>query len=136
MGARGTVNLLDQYTLTRFSGGGAPFRTALRRTIHRRTPVLQMYSVLYAVPFFSAKSILVYTFTMARGQGAEPSQNLADQLTLFKPGGQIMPLTLLPAPPDSKSFLHLYLPSTYLHSMALPVVEISRQGYKIGKVFA
>ena len=107
VGARGTVNLLDQYTLTRFSGGGAPFRTALRRTIHRRTPVLQMYSVLYAVPFFSAKSILVYTFTMARGQGAEPSQNLADQLTLFKPGGQIMPLTLLPTPPDLNCYLHL-----------------------------
>ena len=29
-----TVNLLDQYTLTRLSGGGAPFRTASRRAIH------------------------------------------------------------------------------------------------------
>ena len=31
-----------------------------------------------------------------------PPHILANQLTLFKPGGQIMPLTLLPAPPDSK----------------------------------
>ena len=29
-----TVNLLDQYTLTQLSGGGAPFRTALRHAIH------------------------------------------------------------------------------------------------------
>ena len=37
-----------------------------------------------------------------------PCRNLADQLTLFKPGGgQIMPLTLLPDPPDSNSYLHL-----------------------------
>ena len=43
---------------------------------------------------------------VARG-GPEPPWNLADQLTLFKPGGQIMPLTLLRAPPDSKSYLHL-----------------------------
>ena len=39
--------------------------------------------------------------------GTEPPRTLADQLTLFKPGGQIMPLTLLPAPSDSKSYLHL-----------------------------
>ena len=32
--------------------------------------------------------------------GPEPPRNLADQLTLFKPVGQIVPLTLLPAPPD------------------------------------
>ena len=32
--------------------------------------------------------------------GLPPSPKiLADQLTLFKPGGQIMPITLLPAPP-------------------------------------
>ena len=30
--------------------------------------------------------------------GAEAPRNLSDQLTLFKPGGQIMSLTLLPAP--------------------------------------
>jgi hypothetical protein len=42
-------------------------------------------------------------------RGGEPSQNLADQMTLFKPGGQIMPLTILPALPDSKSHLHLYI---------------------------
>ena len=34
-----------------------------------------------------------------KGYGVHPSQILADQLTLFKPGGQIVPLTLLPAPP-------------------------------------
>ena len=46
---------------------------------------------------------------LARGGpgGPEPLRNLTNQLTLFKPGGQIMPLTLLPAPPDSKSYLHL-----------------------------
>ena len=38
---------------------------------------------------------------------ALPPRNLTDQLTLFKPEGQIMPLTLLPNPPDSKSYLHL-----------------------------
>ena len=35
------------------------------------------------------------------GQGDQEGQsprNLVDQLTLFKPGGQIMPLTLLPDP--------------------------------------
>jgi hypothetical protein len=31
------------------------------------------------------------------GQGGQCPRILADQLTLFKPGGQIMPLTLLPA---------------------------------------
>ena len=31
--------------------------------------------------------------------GARAPRNLADQLTLFKPGGHIMPVTLLPAPP-------------------------------------
>ena len=41
-------------------------------------------------------------------RGARAPRNLADQLTLFKPGGPIMPLTLLPAPTDSKSYLHLY----------------------------
>ena len=53
---------------------------------------------------------------MARGP--EPLRNLADQLTLFKPGGQIMPLTLLPAPRFKKlstplisliSFNHIFL---------------------------
>ena len=44
---------------------------------------------------------------VARGGEAEHLRNLADQLTLFKPGEQIMPFTLLPAPPDSKSYLHL-----------------------------
>ena len=44
----------------------------------------------------------------AGGEGRAPPRTLADQLTLFKTGGQIMPLTLLPAPPsDSKSCLHL-----------------------------
>ena len=43
------------------------------------------------------------------GQSPSPSPpNLAHQLTLFKPGGQIVPLTLLPAPLDSKSYLHLW----------------------------
>ena len=43
------------------------------------------------------------------GGGAETPRNLANQLALFKPGGEIMPLTLLPAPLDSKSYLHLWL---------------------------
>ena len=40
---------------------------------------------------------------------ARAPRNLADQLTLFKPvqWEQIMPLTLLPAPLESKSYLHL-----------------------------
>ena len=33
-----------------------------------------------------------------RGAGDRAPRNLADHLTLSKPGGQIMPLTLLPAP--------------------------------------
>ena len=37
---------------------------------------------------------------VARGGGAEPSRNLADQLTLFEPGWADLPLTLLPAPPS------------------------------------
>ena len=36
-----------------------------------------------------------------------PLRYLADQLTLFKPRGQIMPNTLLSVPPDSKSYLNL-----------------------------
>ena len=39
-----------------------------------------------------------------------PPRNLADQLTLSKPGGKIIPLTLSnasPPPPDSKNYLHL-----------------------------
>ena len=41
-------------------------------------------------------------------RGLEPPRNLADKLTLFKPGGQIMPLTLLPTlpPSESNSYLH------------------------------
>ena len=37
-----------------------------------------------------------------KGRGSEPPWNLADQLTLFKPWGQIMPLTQLYAPPGFK----------------------------------
>ena len=48
---------------------------------------------------------------VARGRagGPEPPGNLADQLLYSNQGGQIMPLTLLsaPPPPDSKSYLHL-----------------------------
>ena len=40
------------------------------------------------------------------GGGQEPLRNSADQLSLFKPEGQIMPLTLLPVPPNSKNYLH------------------------------
>ena len=41
--------------------------------------------------------------------GREPSpRNLADQLTLFKPGGRLCPSHYCqPPPPDSKSYLHL-----------------------------
>ena len=46
----------------------------------------------------AAQNERTYIRGVARG-GGEPPRNLADQWTLFKPGGQIMPLTLLPAPP-------------------------------------
>ena len=40
--------------------------------------------------------------------GVRAVRSLADQLILFKPGGgRLCPLKLLPAPPDSKSYLHL-----------------------------
>ena len=44
-----------------------------------------------------------------RGRGGpEPPWNLADQITLFNHGGeQIMPVTWMFAPPDSKCYLHL-----------------------------
>ena len=38
-----------------------------------------------------------------QGGGQLPPHFLADQLTLFKPGGQIMPLTLQLAPPLKKA---------------------------------
>ena len=38
-----------------------------------------------------------------------PPGYLAYQLTIFKPRDQIMTLTLLQTPPDSKSYLHLCL---------------------------
>ena len=54
---------------------------------------------------------LIYHLLRAGGPGGKggyfPAHILADQLTLFKPGGQIIPLTLLPTPPNSKSYLHL-----------------------------
>ena len=64
--------------------------------------------------FFSSK-INYEIRTDARGVAkggdgvARAPRNLADQLTLLKPrgGGQIMPVTLLPAPLDSKCYLHL-----------------------------
>ena len=42
---------------------------------------------------------IYYYRGVARGGGRGGPQNLANQQTIFKPGGQIMPLTLLPAPP-------------------------------------
>ena len=56
--------------------------------------------------------LVVSTRGVARGGGQggpELPRKLEDQQTLFTPGGQIMPLTLLPAPLDSKSYLHLWL---------------------------
>ena len=46
-----------------------------------------------------------------RGGGAVPPQFLADQLTLFEPRGQIMPVILLPCPPiilDDAAFLLVF----------------------------
>ena len=60
------------------------------------------------MPFFTTNRIVCRGVARGGPGWPEPTQNLADQLTLFKPGGQIMPLTLLPAPPDSKSYLHLW----------------------------
>ena len=40
--------------------------------------------------------------------GAGAFRNLAVQLTLFQSGGHIMPTPLLLAPPDLKTYLHLY----------------------------
>ena len=48
----------------------------------------------------SQKQILVHQATrIQRWSERGGGRNLANQLTLFKPGGQIMPLTLLSAPP-------------------------------------
>ena len=44
----------------------------------------------------------IYTRDVARG-GAEGALALADQLTLFKPGAQIVPLILLLAPRIQKA---------------------------------
>ena len=46
------------------------------------------------------------THTRGVARGGAP-RNLADQLTLFKPGGQIMPLTLLPAPPRIQKAIYI-----------------------------
>ena len=59
--------------------------------------------ILQKISRLLAAAVLVRGVASGR---PEPPLNLADQLTLFKPGGQIMPLTLLP-PLDSKSYLHL-----------------------------
>ena len=49
----------------------------------------------------------IYRGVAGGGGGPESPRNMADQLFLFKPRGEIMPLTLLLAPPGSKSYLHL-----------------------------
>ena len=49
---------------------------------------------------FDALSVIKQRCSYRGGGG--PSLNFLDKLTLFKPGGQIMPLTLLPAPPEIK----------------------------------
>ena len=41
------------------------------------------------------------------------TQYSADQLTLFQPGGQIMPTTLLLAYPDLKTYRHLWFNEIY-----------------------
>ena len=72
---------------------------------------------LQKMMFFSSK-INYEIRTDARGVAkggdglARAPRNLADQLTLLKPrgGGQIMPVTLLPAPLDAKCYLHLWVP--------------------------
>ena len=64
----------------------------------------QNLSIVPTIFFTGAQFILGRG--VARGGGVPP--NLADRLTLFKPwGGQIIPVTLLPAPLDSKCYLNL-----------------------------
>ena len=58
------------------------------------------------------------------GGGPEPPQNLADQVTLFEPGGQNLPLTLLPAPPDSNIYLHLCSRNLFWYYVLKEVVYI------------
>ena len=54
--------------------------------------------------------------------GPEPPRNLVDQLTLFEPGWAEFAPQILPAPPDSKSYLHLLFLS----------IREGRGGVKIG----
>ena len=61
--------------------------------------VLQIVTI-FAQSLLSPFSGLWVFRGVARGGGAGAPRNLADQLTLFNQGGQIMPLKLLPAPPD------------------------------------
>ena len=58
------------------------------------------------VKFFS-KSNSFFRGVARGGSGPPHPRNLADKLTRYKWGGQIMPLKLLPALLDSKSYLHL-----------------------------
>ena len=72
--------------------------------------------------FFSSNSKSWRTEVLDGGSGEPepPPRNLADQLTLFKPGGQIMPLKLLPAPRIQKA---IYTPvGLYcLHSILITI---------------
>ena len=74
------------------------------------------------------KSQATYIFTeVQQVEGTEPLRNLADQLTLFKPGRQIVPLTLLlvPQTPDSKlSTPLIYICTTYLHRYVLKICKL------------
>ena len=75
---------------------------------------LNWLAVLSVDSFLGIRILLFFSqrcSKMGAQGGPEPPRNLADQSTLFKTGGQIIPLTLLPAPLDSKSYLHLCFPN-------------------------
>ena len=63
---------------------------------------------------------------VARGGlwGLQPSQCLAEQLTLSQPGGQIMPTTVLQAPPN---FQTLRRPCTHYISTKKMFLQVSYQ---------
>ena len=65
---------------------------------------------------------------VARGRagGPEPPGNLADQLLYSNQGGQIMPLTLLSAPPP-RILKAIYTSAMYF----LPLIEKEKKGKQI-----
>ena len=73
-------------------------------------------SFLFSSYFISMEVVQLSTsvLPLVGGQvGFQPTRNLGVQLTLLKPGGQIMPTTLLLAHPDLKTQRQLCIFTTY-----------------------